>query len=463
MIKDLYMSSRFLNKKAIGNYLSQVKNKVGETKTSSNFLEEIKKNKSGINYNDDIIFNPKPLSEDFRKLHNVTEIYESLKKNNKFNSKLLDFINLNNISSTKPTDAVLYNFSLIKYDIKNGYFKKALVGINNSLEILDESKVSSYDPLAIALRLDKSFLEAHFVDNYSKLYNSIMKEIVNGYVIDDPSIIVSGYMYLIKFFYYFNFFYDIPAIHHLTYEISNKNKINNTYVNDALMKFYILDKFKKGKVKKFISKHSNPSKMSVLADLRDKIEVLQVNPQKYFDLLQQLDRTIQYYLTNYPNDPSLWQFYVKRWVIETQMGRESTAEHNLELAKNFINDKLSSSESYAHHEFNRDSVYECFSYQNYFLASDFMKKNIAGKYSGKHHYLSLIFKCMNLPILVNIKAEARNVFDKLEDFNKAHDKYFTPDNMEFKNSTMEYLKSMGYKSVIDALDDQKKKKMDDFA
>jgi hypothetical protein len=461
MIKDLYMSSRFLNKKAINSYLSQVKNKVGEIKTSPNFLEEFKKEKTGVNYNDDIIFNSKPLSEEFKKSHSVTEIYDNLKKNKKIDSKLLDGINLKNISSSRPTDAVLYNLSLIKYDMKNGYFQKALGGINNSLEILQESKISSYDPLAIALRLDKSFIEAHSVDNYSTLYNNIMKEIVNGYIINDPSIIVSGYMYLIKFFFYFNFYYQIPALFHLTYEVSNKNRINNVYVNDALMNSYILDQFKKGKVQKFISKHSNPAKMSVLADLRKKIEIYEVDPKKYYDLLQQLDRTIQYYLSNYPNDPSIWQFYVKRWVIETQIGREATAEHNLEQAKNFILEKLSAADSYVFNEFNRDSVYECFSYQNYFLASDFVKKNI--KSTGKNNYLNLIYKCFNLPILANLKAEPREVIDKMDDFTRAHDKYFPPDVKDFKNSTMEYLKSMGYNSVIEALEDRKKKKIDELA
>ena len=449
-----------LNKKGINDYLSQVKRQVGEIKSSNIFIDEFKKPKSGVNFNDDIIYTTKHLSEEFKKSQNATEIFDAFRKNKKVDVRILDGINLNNIASSRPVDAVLYNMSLIKYEMANGYYSKALSSINNSLEILNESKISNMDSLAIALRLDKSYIEAHTVDNYSALKENIMKEIVNGYVVDDPSIIVTGFLYLIKFFYYFNFFFQIPALLHLTYDVSNKTRINNVHVSDTLINTYVLNQFKKSKNSKFVARHSNPNKMGVLTDLREKIEIYSNEPGKYYSLLQQLDRTLKYYQSNYPNDPSIWQFHVKRWVIETQLGREATAEHNLDLARNFLTEHFSLAESYVHNEFNRDSVYECFSYQNYYLASDFIKKNV--KSGGKNHHLNLLYKSFNLQVAANLKAESKEVVDKLDDFCRAHDKFFPTDVREFKSTTLEIIRSLGYSNVVDALENKKKKKIEEL-
>lgn len=451
-IKDLYLSSKFLNKRGMNQYLTKIKQQVNDIKASPAFSQEFQKKKTGISFNDDIVFTTKYLTDEFKTSKNVQEIFENMKRNKKVDNKFLDGLKIKN--NYKPLDSVLYNISILKYNMSHGYFSKALMNIKDSLEILNENEISTYDPLSITLRLEQSYIEAHNSDNYQALTGKILKEIVNGYIVNDPAIIVSGYLYLMKFQFFFNFYFDIPVLLHLTYDVSNKNKINNTYVMDNLIKTYIINQFKKSKTNNFISKHSSTSKMSVLADLRKNIEIYTQDPKKYHQLLDKLQKTLKYYSDNHPNDPDLWQFHVKKWVIESSLGREATAEYNLDSAKKLIGEQFALAETNVINEFGRDSLYECLNYQNYYSASDFFKKNV--KITSKNNYLNLVYKSINLQILASMKANEKEVVDKLDDFCKSNDKFFLGESDYFKKSIIDSLNYMGYRGVVEALTEKNK-------
>src|SRR5690606_28124610 len=107
--------------------------------------------------------------------------------------------------------------------------------INKSLDILKENKYSEMDPLAISLRLDRNYIEAFSADNFSSIKNKIFDEIANGYIVKDSAIVIEGMMHLMRFYMFFNTFYNVPVFMDLIDESKKKYSLKNSYVRDNLI------------------------------------------------------------------------------------------------------------------------------------------------------------------------------------------------------------------------------------
>jgi len=463
-VKSLISNTSIASRRAKTDHKKIIRQKINEIKTNSIFHKEWEKTKTGIRYNDDIIFTNKFLTEEFKNNSNleVKRVLEDFKRNKKVTG--LDLEGISIADNFRPLDSVIYNFSLIKYNVTNGYFNKAMKNINKSIEILKENNYSYYDPLMIALRLEKNHIEAYNVENYSNLYNSFIEEISNGYLVEDPSIIITGYLYLMKFYNNFNFYARSNTVLDMTYETNKKFKIQNTFVKDSLIHNYMMCMYRGRNKKSFIAMHSNPAKIQLLYELRSLIEIYSLDPLKFYKLLDKLNQTIDYFELNEPNDPLIWQFYIKKWVVMHRLGREATACHYYEKSKNYINENINLTDSYLSTDFYKDAIFECVTYQELNLAYEIFKKNV--KISPKMNCLNLIYKSFNTQFAAMVKAYPIEVQEKLEDFVKSHDKYFGNQENEMKKLVYNNLAGLGYQAIVElferkekAVDNKKKKEI----
>jgi hypothetical protein len=453
-IKKFLVNSRWMNRKVINEYLTLIRKNTTDIKSDPDFLNENKRENTGIKYNDDIIFNTKHFSEEFKKFHNLSSLFSDMKKNRPIDEKLLDGISSS--IEKKPIDSVLFNISMTKYNIVNGYYVKAMTNIKNSLRILEENNYSEYDSLAVSLRLDKALIESYKADNFRDMKSLVMKEIYMGYIINDPALVITGYLYLYRHLALFNNFPHMCALMHLTYEYSNQNKIKNKFVSDSLYFQYIALQFKVKYSKKFISEHSDPAKMNSIYDVFCNSDNYMNQPQKYFKLIETLNKTIHFFKTNNYDDPILSNLYLKKWVAENSIGREATCDYNLELARNLVFKKNNIAESSLTMEFLKNSVMECFYYLNYPLGNEFTKKNI--KINNKLTSYNLLFKAFNLIGIASARSQPSEVLDKYEDFVKTYNRFFPNNEYEdFKIFVKETIISFGYQTLFET---NKNKKAD---
>jgi hypothetical protein len=451
-IKKFLVNSRWINRKVINDYMSLVRKNTTDIKSNPDYLIESKRENTGIKFNDDIIFNTKFFSEEFKNSHDLSSLFADMKKNKVIDVKLLD--GLTSSKGKKPIDLVLFNISMVKYNITNGYYSRAMINIKKSLRILEENEYSEYDSLASSLRLDKALIESYNADNFGEMKNLIMKEIYMGYVINDPAIVITGYLYLIKHMAMFNNSSHVFALMHLIYEYSNKNKIKNKYVSDKLYFQYISMQFKTKTTEKFISEHSDPAKLKALSEVFRNAENYLNQPMKYYKLIQTLNNTINYFKSNNSDDPDLTNLYIKKWVAENSLGRQATSDYNLEIARSLVSKKSRISETILSKEFLQHSVLECFFYSNFALGNDFTKKNI--KISNNLNCYNILFKAINLIGIASVQAQPSEVLDKYEDFLKSYNLFF-PNNVyeDFKIFVKETVVGFGYETLINS--DNKKK------
>ncbi len=424
---------------------------------------------------------------------NALKIIESIDGNEIKNSDKFDYAKFLNLRG------------LIFYE--NGYHSKSLSNLNLASINFKEISQDPFDPFLINNRLDESLGMSLYCTNVEESKNQILELISMSQLLNNDFLIIKGFLTLSNFYANVGNFRQGFAIARFTWDLAKKKKFDSEFLISRLVYTYVVyqemkketalkdevllkinmenNDYFKNKIKEYedqLTETMKISKKSCETSHKEENEVNSNinnnNKQTKFNLYKHplhlsqvfycygdyffqtrrfckglffIDKAIEILEKNNHQDLHLVLYYVKKWTVLNNMGREASGDYLIENTQKIIN-KLYGSDSFKNLEYLRFLQMNSSKMNppRQDIVNEIIKKT--KRINDLEDINSLLSKFYNIQSLVNCKAGVPEIIEIYREFNKLEKKIFNNKPSELRADMKASLIIGGFRSVLKVKD-----------
>jgi len=354
---------------------------------------------------------------------------------------------------------------------ENGYHSKALNYFNLASINFKEISQDPYDPFLINNKFDEILGTSFFCSNFNETKNEILELISMSQLLNNDYLIIKGFLTLSSFYCNVgNFRHGFGIVKYTLDLVKNKN-FKSDFIMNRLIYLYVLcyavqkKSFSKDEIFSKINNENNDLMKNQLKELKENLKLnkkisnfinenddknKESNEFKEFNLYQHplhiaqvlycygdklfkmremykglffIDKAIEHLEKNNYHDIHLVLYYVKKWVILSNMGREATAEHLIEHTQKLINklygyDSLMSLEYLRYLQINSSNVEP----PRTDIINEIIKKT--KRVNDVDNANSLVTKFFNILSLANARSGYPEIMEIYKEFDQLEKKIF---------------------------------------